>query len=474
MMDKELLKHQFYDVMHKYKIPFTEKGVMENLEGWWYSKKTLYSLLSKHPNWDERSLALVFRFSEERELDHNIVDEAKFEMMELARECGLSGDALDNFDIALDCTTASYSRVPDLEMLPRIEQYGGITCAPGQKASRIINKLCLHFGLDKFTKEKVERDADGGVTVKTICPYNAVFARLADSLNPVRIPKTGVLSIHPCDFLEMSNKDDTWHSCHCLDDGGYRAGCYSYMGDAVSMIFFTVDENITSDYHKVPRITREIFCYHEGVLLQSRLYPSDDATQRDLYRDLVQRAVAECLRMPNLWTVKNKESDTQQYLITEDDTHHYPDYECGYAIVSLLKGWPQEYKPMTIGSLSLCPCCGDTIDYSHDASCHRCERKVVCKECGQEVPMASSHHVDGAFYCKTCRPTCAKCKSVISGAVHTAINHAGDPVHLCESCYEESVTPCRECGIHSLCGSLTAIRFCPWTELMATTARQVV
>ena len=39
MMDKELLKHQFYDVMHKYKIPFTEKGVMENLEGWWYSKK---------------------------------------------------------------------------------------------------------------------------------------------------------------------------------------------------------------------------------------------------------------------------------------------------------------------------------------------------------------------------------------------------------------------------------------------------
>lgn len=474
MMDMELLKQQFYDVMHKYEIPFAEKGVMENLEGWWTNKQFLYALLSKHPNWDERALALVFRFSEERELDHNIVDEAKFEMMELARECGLSGDTLDNFQAALDAATASYSRVPDEGLLTIIEKYGGITCAPGQKASRIINKLCLHFGLDKFTKEKMERGENGEDKVKTVCPYNAVFARLADSLNPVRIPKTGVLSMHPCDFLEMSNKDDTWHSCHCLADGGYRAGCPSYMGDEVSMIFFTVDENITSDYHKAPRITREIFCYHEGVLLQSRLYPSDDATQRDLYRDLVQRAVAQCLGQPNLWTVKNKDKETLKYLNTVDKSHHYRDYEYGYAVVSLLKDWPQEHGAMTIGSLTLCPCCGDIIDYADDMNCHRCETKVVCKECGQEVPKASALYLDGAFYCKTCRPTCAKCKGIIKGAVHTAVNHAGNPVQLCENCYEESVAPCRACGIQSLCGSLAAIRFCPWTELMTTTARQVV
>ena len=473
-MDMELLKQQFYDVMHKYEIPFAEKGVMENLEGWWAHKQFLYTLLSKHPNWDEQALALVFRFSEERELDHNIVDEAKFEMMELARECGLSGDTLDNFQAALDAATDSYSRVPDEGLLTIIEKYGGITCAPGQKASRIINKLCLHFGLDKFTKEKMERGEDGKDKVKTVCPYNAVFARLADSLNPVRIPKTGVLSIHPCDFLEMSNKDDTWHSCHCLADGSYRAGCPSYMGDEVSMIFFTVDENITSDYHKAPRITREIFCYHEGVLLQSRLYPSDDAAQRDLYRDLVQRAVAQCLGQPNLWTVKNKDKETEKYLETVQESHHYRDYEYGYAIVSLLKGWPQEHGAMIIGNWTLCTCCGGVVESSNTLNCGKCKPMVVCKECGQEVPKASALYLDGAFYCKTCRPTCAKCKGIIRGTVYTAINHTGNPVQLCENCYEESVAPCRECGIQSLCGSLAAIRFCPWTELMATTARQVV
>ena len=119
-------------------------------------------------------------------------------------------------------------------------------------------------------------------------------------------------------------------------------------------------------------------------------------------------------------------------------------------------------------------CCGDIINYSSNMNCGRCEPKAVCKECGQEVPEASAIYLDGAFFCKTCRPTCSKCGRVIQGTIHTAINHAGGPVQLCENCYEESVAPCRECGIQSLCGNLEAIRFCPWTELMAATARQVV
>ena len=78
------LQHQFYGVMHKYQIAFSKRGVTANLNKWWCNKRGLYDLLRRHPNWDEQELAVVFRFSEERELDHNIVDEAKFEMMELA------------------------------------------------------------------------------------------------------------------------------------------------------------------------------------------------------------------------------------------------------------------------------------------------------------------------------------------------------------------------------------------------------
>ena len=102
--------------------------------------------------------------------------------------------------------------------------------------------------------------------MRTVKPYNALFARLADALNPAHIEKTAVLSIHPCDFLEMSNRDNTWSSCHCLERGSYHGGCQSYMGDAVSMIFFTVSDEYTQDFHTAPRITREIFCYKDNVL----------------------------------------------------------------------------------------------------------------------------------------------------------------------------------------------------------------
>ena len=469
-MDMETLQHQFYNVMHKYEIAFSEKGVRTNLEGWWANKRGLYDLLRKHPNWDEQELAVVFRFSEERELDHNIVDEAKFEMMELARECGLSGEELSSFETALDAATASYSRVPDEQYLPIITQYGGITCAAGQKASRIINKLCLHFGLDRLTREKADTDETGNAMTRTIHPYNAVFARLADSLNPVHIPKTGVLSIHPCDCLEMSNRNNTWHSCHCLADGGWRSGCSSYMGDSVSMIFFTVDEAVTADFHKAPRITREIFCYREGLLMQSRLYPSDDAGQRDLYRSLVQRAVAACLGMPNLWTSKNKSSEYRRFLKTAEYSHHYTDYDNGYAIVSFLKGWEKEFEPMTIGSPTLCPCYGEPTGHNNNLNCGNCEPVILCKDCGREIPLSAAHYVNGAYYCGTCRPVCSKCGTVIRQEVHTAIDHDGHPVILCESCHASAVEPCQECGIYGICKNLAAIRFCPWADLLADAA----
>lgn len=71
---------------------------------------------------------------------------------------------------------------------------------------------------------------------------------------------------------------------------------YSFcMGDAVSMIFFTVSDEYTQDFHTAPRITREIFCYKDNVLLQSRLYPTDLEDKKTLYRSIVQQAVATCL-----------------------------------------------------------------------------------------------------------------------------------------------------------------------------------
>ena len=321
-------------------------------------------------------LAIVFRVEERREIDRITVDETRAAILELGRRACTDDTVYENFETALRAATADYARIPNEYRLDTIRQYGGIKCAPGQKASRIINRLCLKFHLDQIEEETEAGEPDNRY-VRIVKPFNALFARLADALNPAHIEKTAVLSIHPCDFLEMSNRDNTWSSCHCLDGGGYRGGCQSYMGDAVSMIFFTVSDEYTQNFHTAPRITREIFCYKDNVLLQSRLYPTDLEDQKTLYRGIVQQAIAVCLDKPNLWSIK-RGKETEPYCESAADSNHYPDYKYGYAVASLLKG-EIGYGKMTIGSVARCVCCGGEQKNHRSIRCAECGNMYVCK-----------------------------------------------------------------------------------------------
>ena len=95
----------------------------------------------------------------------------------------------ENFETALRAATADYARIPNEYRLDTIRQYGGIKCAPGQKASRIINRLCMKFHLDQIEEEAEAGEPDNRY-MRTVKPYNALFARLADALNSAHIEKT--------------------------------------------------------------------------------------------------------------------------------------------------------------------------------------------------------------------------------------------------------------------------------------------
>lgn len=459
----EHLKQCFYHVMYKYEKPFGEIGVLANLELWQQQKASLLQLLKNHPCWQEKELAIVFPVSEVRGIDHDIVDETKFELLALAREILADTQQYNNFQNALNAVTADYSRIPDESRLESIRQYGNIKCAPGQKASRIINRLCQQFGIDRYEADQVT-ETDAGTRIRHIRPYNAIFARLADALNPVEIQKTAVLSIHPCDFLEMSNKDNIWHSCHCLADGSWKGGCQSYMGDSVSMIFFTVDEDITCDFYMAPRLTRQIFCYQDGLLLQSRLYPNDNADLQKLYRSIVQNALSLCLDSPNLWSNKQSMSEISEYWETPKHANHYKDYEHDYANLSFLKS-QTEYGRLTIGSIARCTCCGGEQTDHHSLNCSVCTPTVVCKDCGQTVPWRQAAYVDHAFYCDQCTHTCASCRELVHGTVYPAFDRQGNLTAVCSTCYQRIVEPCAQCNVNSICSLIHARKHCPYTAV---------
>ena len=454
------LKQQFYEVMHKYQKPFSEEGVTANLTQWSEQKQGLLQLLRRHPIWNEKELAIVFRVEERREIDRITVDETRAAILELGRRACTDDTVYENFETALRAATADYARIPNEYRLDTIRQYGGIKCAPGQKASRIINRLCLKFHLDQIEEEAEAGEPDNRY-MRTVKPYNALFARLADALNPAHIEKTAVLSIHPCDFLEMPNRDNTWSSCHCLERGSYHGGCQSYMGDAVSMIFFTVSDEYTQDFHTAPRITREIFCYKDNVLLQSRLYPTDLEDQKTLYRGIVQQAIATCLDKPNLWSIK-RGKDTEPYCESAADSNHYPDYEYGYAVVSLLKG-ETDYGKMTIGSVAHCVCCGGEQKDHRSIRCAECGSMFVCKGCGKTVH-GYGRYIDNHFYCKECSYRCTACGEEFIGMPRIGITRSGEQRGICPACYEQVISVCRNCAIHKRLPSHRCQSFLPKSD----------
>ncbi len=291
---------------------------------------------------------------------------------------------------------------------------------------------------------------------------NSAFARLADSLNPIEIQKTAVLSLHPCDFLEMSNKDDVWHSCHCLADGSYRSGCLSYLCDTVTMVFYTVDNEVTDHFYRYPKLTRELFFFKDNLLFQSRLYPQNYYEPMEQYRSLVQKTISACLGVPNLWTFHEKRPEINKVYSSADNSTNYPDYEY-HGNLSVLKG-TEIHSVMEIGSQPHCVCCGRLHDNRNRLICD-CDATVVCRDCGETVLRKDATYEDGAFFCKACLHVCAVCGEKSHGTMYPAINKKGQLISVCRNCYSDSVNVCNSCRVHLICSMMGCSFLCPNTAV---------
>lgn len=427
----EELKKAFYDVMYKYQKEFGETGVTAILNEWAKNKAALLELLRRHPDWREQEKAVVLEYDEGRGIEHDSIDEIAYTLLEMAREM-LSGAELDQFCDAFRASIIGYSSTVSEENLAIIRDRGGIKCATGQNASRIIGKLCRKFRVDTHQR------------------YNAVFAQLADALNPLQMKKTAILSLHPCDFLEMSNKDNTWRSCHRLNGGEYQAGAISYMLDEVSMIFFTVDSDVKEHFHKAPRRGRQMFFYQNNMLFQSRQYPKDANDLMEQYRNIVQKVISVCLGVPNRWQLKNKRTELDEFYTTDSHGLHYPDYEY-FGNISLLRG-AENYGILHIGHPALCVCCGHEYNSHSQLKCNHCEATVVCKDCGKTVALQNARYIDDAYHCNTCMHVCADCGMVITnGVMYPALDRRGNLVEVCESCFQHMQEPCHGCSVRAIC-----------------------
>jgi hypothetical protein len=372
---KGSLLEQICAVLDKHKIAYEKSGVQKNLDAFCENKATLLNLLRKHPNWNENALAVIFDAGDIRTRSEEEIEKRRLELESIAAKCFENGSD-DGNEFFSDESVAKFKKalkylcdqprfVTDSFAARNIKRNTGIDCKVGQRASRIIDKLCKEYEIGEHKD------------------YFSVFARLADALNPLAIEHKAVLSLHPCDFLEMASGEG-WLSDFRLDaqknKGEYIAGIFAHMNDSGSMVFYTVDNAVTAQYSDAAKINSEIFCYENGILLQARLYPEhSDEAAKTTFRNLVQKIMAECLEQPNLWLLKKAQYSVNQAYKTIGTISKSDDFckDKFRPTISLLKNrHPDGITPSTsklvIGHEAYCLKCGNAVVAGHRVYCASC------------------------------------------------------------------------------------------------------
>lgn len=304
------------------------------------------------------------------------------------------------------------------------------------------------------------------------------------------------ISVHPLDYLSMSENTYKWRSCHALD-GEYCAGDLSYMCDKSSLVCYVCgDEDV-----ELPHFPADIkwnskkwrmMLYvedEERGLLAGRQYPFDLEGVLRYLRDRILNPVLfnDCVEYWHGNIIKHWEDTESEitggyYLdtpymfdasklfplsdIVEDapESCHYNDllrssvYAPKSAIINKTKSfhfdthyWKKVH--FTVGSASKCLKCGKPVDQGESTMlCSDCyliygaDNGTVgyCEICGRRHYIEDLIEVgdDGnALICEECLPEAARqCDSCgnwyLMDEIHE-VDRGGYSDYLCEWCYRD-------------------------------------
>ena len=416
------------------------------------NKQRLRCILSRHPDWSEWGQSITIPVTEKRNGD-GIEEMSTF--YRVAADwilChGPDEEVRESWTNQVEILKNAIAYFREYTITDgtaeNLRRNGYAKARKGQKTSRAVNAWAKGVGFDKHES------------------YNKLFAELSDGLNSYTLTRKSIISINPTDILLMAH-GNSWDSCHHIGqrkDKCHQAGPLSYIQDSTSFIFYTVDENCT-EVHFRPKINRQMYHFHDGLLIQARLYPDYmDTGLGDTYRDVVQRILAACLDVPNRWITYRSTRMVSESVYTVKGSTHYPDYDINNSVskdflctLSTIRD-VECADELDVGHVAVCIECGHEHRAQNKLLCHNCNDEGYCEEedydetygccmtCDRDIDTE-----DDAFYiesgngpfCENCVFSCAKCDCRYKKNEGTEI----DGEDYCENCVSEHFTFCENCN----------------------------
>ena len=447
--ERNYLVYSMAELLEDYDYEYTYDALYSIVDEWASQKEVLIEAFKKHPNYVEGKFMIAFDADFERAIDRRastqfgnwilstaVVDTIGMEHPKAILEGKMAWHHWLPYDVFAFFNNLNRfaERCVSEEAVSYINSiFTELKAHPGQKTSRVINKICQYLGFDKV---------DG---------YNREYAKYADSLSPLTIKRHTILSINPLDYLTMSF-GNSWASCHTIDkenrrkmpnnySGCYSSGTISYMLDGSSMVLYTVDASYDgNEYWSQDKINRQMFHWGEEKLVQARLYPQDNDGCGDAYtpyRNIVQGIMSTIFEFPNLWTLKKGTEEASRY-IKSYGTNYKDYYHYSNCNLSRIKGSENENK-FVVGESPICIECGDRHSVERNINC--CRDGYHCADCGCTIDEDDVIWVNDEPYCRDCVEYCDYCEEY-HRSESTYVEGFG---YVCEDCLEHHFYYCDDC-----------------------------
>lgn len=242
------------------------------------------------------------------------------------------------------------------------------------------------------------------------------------------------LSIHPLDYMTMSDNVNGWESCMnwTQGPGSYRAGTIEMMNSPVVVVAYIT----TKPYYPAntfiewtSKSWRELIIVHPNTICSVKSYPyyniSFDKALVNWLADLVEEKTEwrynrkkpqeslESRSYIEAW--QDKEDKDNHFLLDFATNEMYNDFgnTDNYGIFSINPP-DNKYHTFTINysGLMTCMCCGESNYYSDDTEaviCEDCEPSTYCYCCGERVNANDAIEVDGEWVCEDCYNDLHRC-----------------------------------------------------------------
>lgn len=239
-------------------------------------------------------------------------------------------------------------------------------------------------------------------------------------LNQKTVKGTLCLSIHPLDYMTMSDNESGWTSCMSWDGGGeYRQGTVEMMNsEAVIVAYLKSKDDMVLTYN--PRYEwnnkkwRQLFIVNENVLLGVKAYPYENMK---LTKEVLNwlKELAEPY-FNTKYTTNPVDIENHNHNFFKDIENEvyfsfwtermYNDLNCSGSHLCLISTNMGGTKyDFCYSGATECMVCGCT-EYKHIESerlaCDDCNHTIHCAECGEEIPLDEIYWSGDYALCEDC------------------------------------------------------------------------